>query len=470
MTTKPNVALALTTRAMFTGSSLDRVRKCPPSAVLHQIRSAGDRADIGSAMHEHMAIRTTRGVAVAVELLDETIRRWGLDEKMAGILRARCMHFEWCPPRGAIAEQALCLCEDGRVVTVKGGRGHYPDLPAGGFYALTIDVMWSEPEPLIFDVCQECGGEGKLHHHPCFLDGCDHIEDACAACGGEPLPPRCPPGSVLWAGDYKTGSEANVEGVEHNAQVLSGALLAAIWTGAETVLPAVIYPRKGKGIWDLPEHSFGRADLAPIQEMLLDTWARVKEQQRKLAAGEPLDFRVGSQCTYCPAEVRCAAKIGMLKAFIGQPVPTAQDEFSDEELAQLAETLPQIERLAEGMKRVLKKISDVRPLAISGGRLWGPHPVPQTVIVPSIAVPILAKEVGEGRAKQAVEETISQKAMEQAVKEVHAERGIVRKVAPTMRGLMAQIGQAGGLLSEEETWYSPYKPAAEKAEAVEADE
>lgn len=442
--------------AVFTGSTWTRVDRCPPSAILPgQVRSESERADVGSAIHEHMALRTTVGVAVAVEQIEATARRWNLDEKAASIFRARCLHFEWSPPRGAIAEMPLCLCEDGSVHVAQGSRGKYAGLPRGAYFALTLDIMWAEPAPLVLAHCEGCGAPtaGKCH-----------------ACKIVAAPPQCPEDSTLWVVDYKTGSEVHVHEAEHNDQVLAGALLAARWTGAKTVLPAILYPRKGQGLWDVPEASFLVEEFEPIEKRLRRTHTRALEQRRKLTAGEPLDFTTGPHCEFCPAETRCTAKVGMLRAFVGREAPASLEALTDEEAHTFAVMLPQLERFLNNSKAAMKAHVERtgRPIQLRHGRVWGPHEVTKTVVLPKVAIPILAAEVGEERAANAVKTTLSREAIEDAVKDAHLERGIARKVAPTVRQLMGIIGARGGLLSETRVEWSAYAPPPPEPKAREA--
>jgi hypothetical protein len=304
--------------------------------------------------------------------------------------------------------------------------------------------------PLVLAACEGCGAPTAGRCHACKLIA---------------APPQCPEGSTLWVVDYKSGQEAHVAAAEHNDQVLAGGLLAARWTGAKTVLPAILYPRKGQGLWDVPSASFPIDELAVIEERLRSTYQRTIEQRRKLLAGEPLDFTTGPHCEFCPAETRCTAKVGMLRAFVGKNAPTSLDALTDDEVRQFAETLPQLDRFVAAGKAAMKAHVERtgRPIPLKGGRVWGPHEVQKSMVLPDVAVPILAAEVGEERAKQAVKRTISREAIEDAVRDSHLEKGIARKLAPTVRAIMGTIGARGGLVSEKRIEYSAHVPPAPAA-------
>lgn len=430
--------------ALFTGSSWGRVRVCPPSAALPRIRTVNEMAATGSAGHEHLALRATQGVAVAVELLDETIQRWRLDDKSAAILKARYMRFEWSPPRGAHAEIPLCLCEDGTVQRVRGGQGEYHDLPNGGYYALTIDIMWAEPQPLIWSPCSECGGESQ----------------SCLMCNGLAPAPVCPSGSTLWVADYKNGNEANVSSIEENEQVISAALVAGRWTGAEVVYPVVIYPRRGMGLWDVPERAYAMRELDQVEVLLRGTRRDVLEQRRKLEAGEQLDYKTGPHCTYCPAETACSAKTALIRQFLEAPLPTKPEELSEDELRRLAESLPMVERFGKACRDLLRASVDARKqsLDLGGGKLWGPRADVETTFDEAEVRRVLAQEYGEDAVGRHLPPSeISPSKLEATVRAIHDELGLVRQVAPAVRKAWAKLIERGAKRTRNGVVYGVHK-------------
>jgi hypothetical protein len=425
------------TTADFSGSSYGRVRTCPGSAVLPRFAHVGP-GEPGNAIHEHMALRVTHGIDFAVEQLGAICARWELGDQETGIVIARCKGFEWTPPRGAWPEVALCLFEDGTVRRIKGGRGRY-ELPAGGVFPMTIDALWSEPEPL----------EWPEDARPWS----DKPVDLAMA-------PRCPPGSTLWVLDLKSGQDRHVAPVEHNAQAHAGALLGARWTGAARVVPAICYVRKGPGDWDVPERdgktvAFGFEELSAIETEILRTRTRVQQQRLRLVRGEPLELVEGSHCTYCDARAACPAKTAMVKAILDDPQPMRPVPLAPDQARRGAEMIPQLEGLVRYLKDALRAHVDASGEAIDlgDGNVWGPNLHEKTVIDAAKAVDALL-EVGvpAARAGAAVKVEITRAAIEAAVKDAQ-----LGKIAPSVRRVFAILQENGGLSKRPEIWYSAHR-------------
>jgi hypothetical protein len=94
---------------------------------------------------------------------------------------------------------------------------------------------------------------------------------------------------------------------------------------------------------------------------------------------------------------------------------------------------------------------------MSNGNIWGPYDKPNTTILVDRALPILEEELGE-RAAEVVQRSITDAAIKEAVKDLHQEQGIERKVAPTVRRIFAKFGEVGALVSERRTVFGAHKP------------
>lgn len=417
-----------------TGSSLGLAAKCPPSHVLPQVRRSGGRDRSGSAMHEHLMLRARLGMGDAVNQLAETARKFDLDEKETAIFIARARSFEWSPPRGTITELSLCLMEDGRVTRIEGGRGTYKR-PPGAVLPIQIDAFWAEPTPLYLE-------EGRV---------------------------RCPPESTLWVVDFKTGKEVWVDPVERNWQARAGVAIAAHWVGATQAVPAIVYVRKGQGVWDCPDSPYDVHELDAIAHDVKRALGRVRDERSKFARRLPMNFNEGQHCTYCDAEVYCTAKVGQLKAFLDDPAPFAPATLSLAQTRKLAQMLPSIDRFAVNARAALKAATKQAPIEMAPGLYWGPHLDDATEIRPEVALQILGEEIGEEAARQAVAASTSRAAIEAAIKAAHAEQGIARKVAPATRRVMARLKEAGGLVTTPKVRFGPFKsehPPALFGEAV----
>lgn len=430
-------------RAIISGSRMPIILKCAPSGALPRVMRIGDRDRMGSALHEHMRDRAVHGVtaAFAEARLAEIAKTWELDEREASIFVARARGFEWNPPRGSLAEIALCLCDDGAVHMVNGGRGVYKSLPPGARLPTQIDLMWSEPEPLYYDP--------------------------------ETSRPRCPPGSILWVLDYKSGKEEYVDAVERNAQTITGCVLAAAFTGATMAVPALCFIRKGKGLWDVPEHYLDGPALAQGKSMILNALDAVEDQRERLRLGEPLSYVVGSHCNYCDAQTYCVAKTAALKTYLDDPHALDAKQLTPLQAVKLAELLPSFARFADQAKEALKQytLATKKPITLPNGKEWGPNPHVEKEIIPEVALAVLAEEFkdqpdAKDRARAILKSETSRAAIERVIKEFHAEQDIKRQAASAMRRIMAKLVERKGFRETTEIWFSTYDPAPKQLPAA----
>lgn len=417
----------------LSGSATPRVELCAASAVLPQVDHVTEAADAGSAAHEHLRDRARFGVDEAVRRLDGVIARWGISEREASFLRARLMRFEWTPPAGNMSELRLALMPDWSVKLVPAELRFISDV----IMTAQFDIAWAEPGQLIAPT------------EP-----------------GEP--PTVPAGSALWVVDAKFGDDRYVTTIENNMQVATYSVLAARWVkwqGEPRVVPAVLFPGPGQGEWDVPEHAWGPREIDAAEKRLADMLARVDLAQRQLEAGQPLQLTEGRHCEYCPAQSRCPAKHAMIKGALDQPAPFGDSPLSLEEAAQLAAALPQLDTFVRRGREALKVFVDANgPIPLGDGVVWGPEIVKKTTINAAPAKSVLDQELAD-HAADAMKVDISRASIERAVKALHAEQGITRQVAPTMRRIMAKLGEAGALTSEEAEQWCAHRPDA-KAPAL----
>jgi uncharacterized protein DUF2800 len=411
-------------KALVTGSSLGHAEKCAAAPVLPRVRHDIPQAAFGAAGHEHLQLRAELGVDEAMRLLPDTCARWKLTEQQTGALTAMCRRFEWVPPRGALAEIPLCLMADGSVRRLsEGGRGEY-ELPEGGLFAMTVDMLWGEPSPL-----------------------------------PRTSPPRCNPSSTLWVVDVKFGQDVYVSPIAQNAQVLAGAVLAAKWTGAERVTPAVVFARPGAGDWDVLDHWLGPEQIADLHTQLVATLSKVAEQKRKQEAGEWLDYTEGAHCEFCPAQAHCPAKTALLQRYLGSPLqpPGELGALAPQQAASLAAWLPQAERFLHQLRAALKahvQAHDGAPLDLGDGLLWGPHAVSKTAIDARKALPVVTAQLGAEAAMAAF--SVSRSSLEAALRSVPSDE----PMATRMRLLMGKLGGAEALGKKQEIWWSAYRADA----------
>lgn len=396
--------------------------KCPSSQVLPRVdRILESGADvIGNALHLHLRHRNMFGVDEAMRRLELVAEEFGLtkDEEMMGIFLARARAFRWIPPRGSVAEKALCLLEDGSVVEVEGGQGNYPILPEGAILPSQLDLFWAEPEPLYRDK------SGRI---------------------------RCPPGSLLWAVDFKSGREENVDPAESNLQVLTGAVLAARFTGATRVMPAVIFLRAGDGIWDTPPRPIEGEAIDRSADLLTKVVRRVNLARDAYAEGRDADlpFSTGAHCRNCNCRADCHALMGQIRMFLDPGKPAREIALTGDDVRRLAELQQSIGRFADGVRSFLIDYVDANgPIQLAGGKIWGPQEGERTELDPLLTLEALTQEIGPEWAETALDRsvTVTKSSVEEAIAKAHASQGIVRRKAASMRMTMGRLKGMGGII------------------------
>lgn len=421
--------------AVYTGSEAPRVSKCIASGLFGSLPQSGDGARVGNAGHLHMAHRSALGVDEAMQRLPETCARFGLTEPETGILTARLRKFDYVPPPFSVAEVALCITtgpRGARAVRVTGGKGHYPDLPANALCPTQIDLIYSEPAPLDFT---------------------------------DPKRPRCPAGSTLFVIDYKFGDDAYVDPVERNAQLAHAAVAAAEWTGAETVVPCIVYPGPGDGEWDVPTDAEGNAVAWDVDRLeleygkVVDLHAERVREMKRLQKGEPPRVNEGTWCGWCRSADSCPSKLALVRAVVDPSAPMlATGPLTDEQAAKLVHAHQQAQRFEKRARAALETYARTqgKPIDLGDGRVWGPIVVELDEIDPKIAEPVMVSELGAFR-YQAVR--VSKQGLEEAMAAKHLDEGKVRQRAGAMRVLFAKLIESGGMKKVAREEYRVYQPA-----------
>lgn len=401
--------------AVFSDSTAHRVEHCAAAAVLPGFDSTNAKARLGSAFHEHRELLVTLGYRRAFRALTAIAAKWDVERLPLARMAAGCT---WAPPQGSLVEVSLACLPDGSVVQVEGGHGSYPDLPQGAFAPGQLDVMWSEPDPLVM-----VGGR-----------------------------PTCPVGSVLFVADYKTGDPDAVPPVEENAQLLNLAYKAARWTGAVSVVPAIIFVDwQGAMSWDAPPAPLHEDDLDLVWEGILARQKRANAQLAALTRGPltpsslNLSYSVGAHCTWCKSRFACPAVVGEVKSLVEAP---PEGPLSADDAARLARLVPLIETLSKKIRATLEDYVDEHgPIELGEGDVWGPHDVSKDVVVPSLALPPLVEHF-KGAAFHAVE--ISKAAIDRVAKAEGMKPG-------ETRSLFGELRKAGAFQRTTSVWWSAHK-------------
>lgn len=231
----------MTSRAP-TLSGLGHVAACPGSASLpHQRREGTRGTPLGRAIHElneNAIAMADLGYARSTTPQVNTIAAThDLTPDDAGRLAFLAEHLRLPVPPGALAEVPLGYFPDGSVRRIEGGAGDYPDV--GQWLSGTLDAMWVEPGGTLFEF-----HEGDLD---------------------DPRPSLLPD-QALWIVDWKTGADEHVPPIARNWQLRAGALLAARWTGATRVIPAICYVNAAECAAALREERQHRASAREATE------------------------------------------------------------------------------------------------------------------------------------------------------------------------------------------------------------
>lgn len=415
-------------RALLTLSGLQLAATCPAAPVLPRIGNTGVKADIGSALHE---VNAARGEGHEPDL-DEVADRWGLDGKDRARFFGRARALDLQIPDGAIYELPLCLRADGTVEPVTGGRGSY-EVPDDALVAGTLDILFADPTPL---------QDGRW----------------------------CDADSVLWTPDLKTGSDVYVAPIRHNWQARVSALIGAKWTGAQAVVPAIVYPDVEGGRWDVPLRGghpvpLWPADVARIEADVRDLHARVTEQAGRYREGKPLKMVTGTHCTYCPARAGCPAHIAEARALATGEAGLMVGPLTREQAIRGAGMLAPVRRAADALEEALKDYVAVNgPIVLPDGRVYGPQPSEKQVFAVRETYQAIIDEltpvVGAEKAAECADLafTTAEKGIYNAIRPAHEAAGFKRKMKAAFDRIAAQPGVMTTVPTERWGVHYPQEP------------
>lgn len=415
-------------RAILTLSGLQQAAICPGSAVLPRIGSTSVKADIGSALHEVNATRGEHGKQMASGQCDTIADRWNLEGKDRAIFFARARSLDLGIPEGALFEVPLCLRADGSVEPVTGGQGAY-NVPDDCIVAGTIDILFADPDP---------------------------IQDGL----------WCPRGSVLWAADLKTGDDAHVAPIARNWQARASALLGARWTGAEAVVPAIVFPNANGSSWDVPTEQgkptpLRAKDLATIDADLRELHATVMAQAERVDAGKLPKLVTGTHCTYCRARAGCPAHVSETRALIAGSSGLTSGPLTREQAIQAAGLLGPARAALKSVEDALRAhVEAFGAVPLPDGKVFGPTSTEESTYHPQEALQAMIDEfeplVGEDKAREYATNalTVNKAGIYDAIDEVHTFAGVKRQ----KKNAFERIASTPGVVTKEPTirWSAHY--------------
>ena len=408
-------------------SGLPIIKKCIGSGALQRAQSTNPAAIMGSAIHKHHEQRAHLGVQMAIAMLDETIDEFELSEVHASIARARCRNSTFEPPRGSGAEIALAWRIDGEqaeVVKVRGGQGSY-HVPTGVGAPGTIDLIYAEPEPLLWSHGQA----------------------------------TCPRGSTLHVLDYKTGEDAWVDPIDHNAQLASAAAKAAYWTGATRVIPEILFLENRDHWWDRVEKPW---DEDRIDKAMWDTFelhTRVQEaRQKPMVASELVE---GYYCRFCPSLAYCPLQGDRIRNLMSLKIDRVEGPLDPKEISRVAAMLPVLNELAAWCDHVVKAYANEHgPIDVGAGRLYGRRTRMVDALDARKMWPILVEVLEDTDAPY---EAVKMKKtyVDNAIRLAHSRKGVRRQKAAAMRRILAMGHASGAIEKEEQDRWGIYIPGTD---------
>lgn len=251
------------TAVRITGSTFDRVGRCPASAALPQVIDDHDNEarDRGTALHKFLERVAAVGREVALAEVDELWRDLCADIELAKLEKQLTLSTE------------VAVAYNWRDDTAR---------------------LLQPVEPRVYEIDDTCEVAATLD----LLGAGDR---------------------VVYVGDYK-GPYAWLPAPEDSYQLGAGAVAAARIFGARAAQVEYIRLRHD----GQPRRFYARLDtfgLEAAADRLSTMMGKVTALRSAVAAGEVPDVTEGEWCKYCPARQHCPAKTALIRAVVSDPQP-----------------------------------------------------------------------------------------------------------------------------------------------------
>jgi hypothetical protein len=388
----------------YTMSSLDRVAACPASAVLPGARSPSNRhASLGTDGHRVLQ-KVQDGAELAdalAEVDDENRNAVGLIDfgALGGLLGSNCA-----------AEVAVAI-----------------DLKTGKAREL---------------------GRGTERDYSRATD--DEL------CGTMDLAGVGP--DLVYTGDWKLGHQ-RVPRARSNRQLKAYAYaLMAIYKKPRAVAEIIQAPPGREPYRDQAEFSsFELAGLFLAE--LRDIDSRVQAARRDYEAGLLPEVRIGDHCKYCPARQTCPARIGLAArlgspAAIEKPADILEIEITRETAATARRRARAIRKLLDDVEAQIDDLARVESIALGDGKFYGLRDksresvsgdkVHELILETFGAENQAAAELAADTAAPAQPRKGTKSGIKEALR-VLRDAGLVTKMAPVERELLAELDDRGGV-------------------------
>lgn len=395
---------------IVTSSKLPAAMKCIGSVKLPKWRSASDKASVGTLVHRCLERRAVqRCFQASYDAIDVEAKKLGLSPLDTAIGAKMVRAFKWMPPENALVEVSRAMTLDGKVETLVREQcqpGNY-DVPKEYVLAGTHDVEWME-------------------------------------------------GTTLWVADYKTGDDANVTPVEHNAQVWANALMAANAHGSRVthVVPCVIFVDKvhEDGLWEVPDGApfkVGSGEFFAFEVRLMDFLRRAEAM---LPSEVEQNLVGGAHCEYCPSIHVCPRFLELSRNIL---TVSLQD---DPQAA--AENYLALRDVMAKLHVMMKAWTDENgPIVVGDKVAWGPNPKTiEEVVWNENTLEVLTKVFGDAKTAVQCACTSKSRIYEQA-KQVAKATG--QKASHVNRQAMDALEAKGLIEQETQVWYSKFRTDAQ---------
>lgn len=387
-------------RAMMSASQIERIKHCPASAGLPQVRETTAAATRGTAVHKFL-----QDVAAAD-------RDTALEN---------------------VPAEHLALCE-----------------------SIDLDRLPVELAPevaLAYNVETGTGRElgRSIDRHYIGLDDAE-IPGTADVVGVD--------AGVVFVGDWKTGW-SEVPRAADNLQLRLLALAAARTYGCESAIVEVIRIRDNGASWrDRAELDVFDLDsfALELRQLVIEVMAAQQaiESQRWPAVHE------GPWCEWCPAFNACPAKTTMLQRLADGSATNELDLMLPltPEMASIAyERWQTAKHLLRRIERALHDFARKTPIPLADGRWFGEVVKPGNERLDGdVAWAVVGELYGRDVADQAVNRQASKKGIREALRG-HLPQG--KPLSRAEREVLAQIRERGGAARQERTVVEEYERASE---------
>lgn len=385
----------------ISGSALERILLCPPSALLPQVGVELEAGRRGTAIHEYLASVPVLGRDVALEQVSPEYR-----DVCASV------DLERLPmdPDAWTAEVGLAYDpdEDAARELGRGLNRNYSGL-RGGEIPGTADIIGLSPESVV----------------------------------------------VL---DVKTGRIARKSRASESQQLRFYALAAARAYGRTSATIGLIHVLEDGGVWwDTAE--LDALDLDEVASDLRTLLTELAVEQARMDAGEVPRTVEGSHCTYCPALPHCPSRM-KLAATLATGSEDASPVLTLETAPLVLERLEAIESVAKRVRESLELYARQQPIPLPSGEVFGPVPLERESIDPAKGALVLAQAFSERVALDSIEskQTITKTRLKAALKHHAHETGA--KVSQLERQALEALRSGGAIQTTTTHPVRRHKPRA----------